>query len=382
MGPVEDSASVGENVKGTVATQSAWMRVIWWAAGLLAAAWVLTRFSTLVVVAVIVAIITFPIYPAVDWLQRRARMARGTAAALVILGVVAAIVIGLMVVIPWIVEQFQILLRLLPGGIAAVRDILAALDARLGDPEMPEWLRNAVDQAGQSAIAAANAVASRLVDLVVGWIGQIYLLLLIPLIVYFVLMDYQSMRESVLTLIRQPLRGRMEGLLANLNTTLRWALWAQVVVSSIVGALTAIGMWIVGVNSPVAIGVFAAVAEAVPYIGGFATYIIVLIIGAPQGGLIWVWGFVVVTIVKLLSNILVPMVLGRMTKLHPLAIIVSLLALGQLFGVLGMFFAVPVVVIVREVLAWLAPPTVADAVTGAAQPVGFRQGTSAPAESE
>lgn len=359
-----------------------WMRLVWWAVGLFVTAWILTRFSTLVVVAVIVAMITFPIYPAVDWLERRARMSRSGAAALVLLGVVAAIVLGLMVVIPWIIEQFQILLRLLPGGIAAVRDIVTRLDARLGDPEMPHWLRNAVDQAGQTALSAANAAASRLVDLLVGWISQIYLLLLIPVIVYFVLMDYRQTRESLLALVPRPTRGRLEGLFANLNTTLRWGLWAQVVVSAIVGALTALGMWIGGVHSPVAIGLFAAVAEAIPYIGGFATYIIVLIIGAPQGGPIWVWGFVVVTIVKLLSNMLVPMVLGRMTKIHPLAIIVALLALGQLFGVLGMFFAVPIVVVVREVLAWWLAPASAAATPGAAQQVGFRQGTSAPVESQ
>jgi predicted PurR-regulated permease PerM len=361
--------------------QSNWMRLVWWAVGLLAAAWILTRFSSLVVLAVIVAIITFPIYPAVDWLERRGRMARGVAAALVIFGVVAAIVITLMVVIPWIIGQFQILLGLLPGGVQAMRDLLERLNARIGAPDMPVWLRNAIDQAGQSALSAANAAASRLVDLVVGWIGQVYLLLLLPLIVYFVLMDYSQLRASALALVAQPTRGRLEGLLANLNTTLRWGLWAQVVVSSIVGTLIAIGMWVVGVHSPVAIGLFAAVAEAIPYIGGFATYIIVVIIAAPQGGSIWAWGFLVVTIVKLLSNVLVPMVLGRMTNLHPLALIVALLALNQLFGVLGMFFAVPVVVIVREILAWWLLPAPGAAGTVAGQPVGFRQGTSTAGES-
>ncbi len=65
-----------------------------------------------------------------------------------------------------------------------------------------------------------------------------------------------------------------------------------------------------------------------------------------------------VTVVKLLSNILVPLVLGRMTHTHPLAIIVALLVLGQLFGLLGMFFAVPAVVVVREILAWWRPASV------------------------
>jgi len=124
----------------------------------------------------------------------------------------------------------------------------------------------------------------------------------------------------------------------------------------------------------------AAVAEAIPYIGGFATYVLVVIIAVPQGGLIWVWGFVVVTVVKLLSNLLVPMILGRMTKLHPLAIMVALLALNQLFGVLGMFFAVPVVVVVREILAWWLAPAQAAAAPSSTPAIGFRRST--PAESE
>ena len=57
----------------------------------------------------------------------------------------------------------------------------------------------------------------------------------------------------------------------------------------------------------------------------------------------------------MLSNVLVPLILGRMTHTHPLAIIVALLVLGQLFGLIGMFFAVPAVVIVREILAWWHP---------------------------
>lgn len=357
-----------------------WMKLVWWAVGLLAAAWILTRFSTLVAVTVIVAIITFPIYPAVDWLERRGRMGRSAAAALVLFGVLAAVVVSLMVVIPWIVEQFQILLRLVPGGIAAIRDILTDLETRLGDPSVPQWLRGALDQAGQTAVGAANALARRIVDLVVGWLGQVYLLLLLPFIVYFVLMDYRQIRDSLLAYVPPPTRGRLEGLFATLNTTLRWGLWAQVVVSSIVGTLIGLGMWLVDVHSPVAIGVFAAVAEAIPYIGGFATYVLVVIIAVPQGGLIWVWGFVVVTVVKLLSNLLVPMILGRMTKLHPLAIMVALLALNQLFGVLGMFFAVPVVVIVREILAWWLAPPQAAAAPSATPAIGFRRST--PAESE
>lgn len=337
-----------------------WLRVALWVAGLAGAAWVLGRFSTLVGMAVVVAIITFPIFPVVDWLERRGRLSRGVAAAVTLLGVMVVFVLGLAVVIPWIIHQGQVLAGIAPQGIEAVGHFLSQWQARVAEPTFPQLLRTAWERAGEAAIGAANAAAARAVNLAVTWFGQLYLLLLLPFVVYFVLVDYRQTRASVLSLIPGPTRTRVEDLLANLTTTLRWALWAQVVVSAIVGALTAIGLAAVGVPGPLAIGLFAGVAEAIPYVGGFATYGVALLAAAPVGGTVWAWAMIVVTVVKLLSNVLVPLVLGRMTRTHPLAIIAALLALGQLFGLLGMFFAVPIVVVVREVLAWWRNPAAAS----------------------
>lgn len=335
--------------------ERAWPRLAAWAVGVLAALWVLGRFGTLVVMAVVVLILTFPIYPLVEWLERRWRFSRRVAAATTLLGLTVALVIGLAIVIPWILGQVRVLVGIAPRGITAVAEFLTAWQTRVADPAFPQLLRAAWERAGEAAVTAANAAVSRAVNVTVGLVGQLYLVLLLPFVVYFMLLDYPQLRASALALAPAPVRARLEKLLDTLTITLRWGLWAQVVVSSIVGALTAIGVWLAGVPGPIAIGIFAGVAEAIPYIGGFATYAVVLLAAAPQGGTAWAWGMMVVTIVKLLSNVLVPLVLGRMTHTHPLAIIVSLLALGQLFGLLGMFFAVPVVVVVREILAWWRP---------------------------
>jgi predicted PurR-regulated permease PerM len=332
--------------------ERSWVRIALWAAGLLAGAWLLGRFSTLVTIAVVCGVITFPIYPVVDWLERRWRMSRGLAAAVTLLGVLVILILGVFSVVPWIAYQVQVLLNIAPQGIKAVNGFLAAWQTRVAEPTFPQYLRTAWERAGEAAVGAANSAAARVVSTVVEWLGGVYLVLLVPFIIYFVLLDYRQIRQSILGFVREPARARIEGLLGKLTDTLRWGLWAQVVVSSIVGALTAIGLWLLGIPGPLAIGVFGGIAEAIPYIGGFATYGVVLLAAAPLGGATWIWGMIVVTIVKLLSNILVPLVLGRMTRTHPLAIITVLLALGQLFGVLGMFFAVPVVVVLKEFLAW------------------------------
>lgn len=294
-----------------------WVRLALWAVGLIAAGWILGRFRTLVILTVVVAIITFPIFPLVDWFQRRGRMPRSAAAALVLLGVTVFLLVALAVVIPWVLHQGQLLISIAPRGIAAVTEYLAQWEARVGEPTFPQFLRTAWQRAGETAVGAANAAAARAMNLMVGWFGQIYLLLLVPFVIYFVLMDYRETRQAVLSLISQPGRARVEHLLANLTVTLRWGLWAQVVVSSAVGALTAAGLAVAGVPSPLAIGLFAAVAEAIPYVGGFATYVVALLVAIPKGGPVWIWAVIV----------------------------------GQLFGLLGMFFAVPAVVVMREILA-------------------------------
>ncbi len=332
-----------------------WLRYALWAAALIAAAWILSRVNTLVVMAIIVGILTFPVFPLTDWLERRWRLSRGVAAALTLLAVFGVLILVLIAVVPWVVQQVQVLARMVPPGFAAVNQFLSSWQTRVAEPTFPQFLRTAWERAGETAVGAANSAVSRVVNLAVAWFGQLYLLLLLPFMVYFVLVDYRQMRESALALLSRPARLRMEGLLASLSKTLRWGLWAQVVVSSIVAALTAVGLAVVGVPGPLAIGVFAGVAEAIPYVGGFATYGVALLAAAPVGGSVWIGAVIVVTVVKVLANVLVPLVLGRMTQTHPLAIITALLVLGQLFGLLGMFFAVPVVVVAREILAWWRP---------------------------
>lgn len=332
-----------------------WLRYALWTAALAVLAWILSRFSTLVVMAIVVGILTFPVFPVTDWLERRWRLPRGAAAALTLLALFAVLTLVLIAVVPWVVQQVQVLIRMVPPGFAAVNAFLSGWQTRVAEPTFPQILRTAWERAGEAAVGAANAAVSRVVNLTVAWFGQLYLLLLLPFMVYFVLVDYRQARESALSVLSSRARQRAEKLLDRLTTTLRWGLWAQVVVSSIVAALTAVGLAAVGVPGPLAIGVFAGVAEAIPYVGGFATYGVALLAAAPVGGTAWLGALIVVTVVKVLANVLVPLVLGRMTQTHPLAIITALLVLGQLFGLLGMFFAVPVVVVVREILAWWRP---------------------------
>lgn len=203
-----------------------WLRYAVWAAVLVALAWIFSRFSTLVVMAIVVGILTFPVFPLTDWLERRWHLSRGVAAALTLLAVFGVLLLGLIAFVPWLVAQVQVLVRMVPSGIAAVSGFLSHWETRVAEPTFPQFLRTAWERAGEAAVSAANAAVSRLVNVTVAWFGQLYLVLLLPFMVYFVLVDYRSMRGSALAMLPGPVRQRIEGLLARLSTTLRWGLWA------------------------------------------------------------------------------------------------------------------------------------------------------------
>ncbi|MGH2402864.1 MAG: AI-2E family transporter, partial [bacterium] len=162
------------------AEERSWLRYAMWAAVLIAAAWILSRFNTLVVMAIVVGIITFPVFPLTDWLERRWRISRGVAAAFTLLGLLAILVLLLFAVVPWIVQQVQVLIRMVPPGFAAVNEFLSGWQTRVAEPTFPQLLRTAWERAGEAAVGTANAAVTRIVNLAVAWFGQLYLLLLLP----------------------------------------------------------------------------------------------------------------------------------------------------------------------------------------------------------
>ncbi|MGH2375656.1 MAG: AI-2E family transporter, partial [bacterium] len=125
-----------------------WVRYAVWTAALIALAWILSRFSTLVVMAIVVGILTFPVFPLTDWLERRWRLSRGGAAALTLLAVFGVLLLGLIAFVPWIVAQVQVLIRMVPPGFTAVSEFLSHWQTRVAEPTFPQFLRTAWERAG------------------------------------------------------------------------------------------------------------------------------------------------------------------------------------------------------------------------------------------
>lgn len=113
----------------------------------------------------------------------------------------------------------------------------------------------------------------------------------------------------------------------------------------IIGVLSTIALWILDVPYFILIGLFAGLANMIPYVGPAAGAVAAILVVAFNGGGGQQIAFVAIAfaIVQLLDNVLVqPLVVAKSVDLHPLIIIFAVIIGGQFFGILGMLLAVPV----------------------------------------
>src|SRR5690606_25809875 len=125
----------------------------------------------------------------------------------------------------------------------------------------------------------------------------------------------------------------------------RW-LYAQLIAMVIVGVLTGIGMWLVGVPSPLALGLIAGLTEFIPILGPIVGAIPALLLASGQGvdGMLAALA-VAVVVQQLEDNLSMPFVVGRVVELPAAVGLFATVAMGLLFGPLGLLLGYPLAIV-------------------------------------
>jgi predicted PurR-regulated permease PerM len=128
----------------------------------------------------------------------------------------------------------------------------------------------------------------------------------------------------------------------------RWAL-ATLLGMATIGVLVFLLMWpIFGFMDALVLGLIAGVLEAVPYLGPLLSAVPALLLAIGKGGMTPLWVVLAYIAVQALeNNVITPLIMARSMKLHPVAVIFSMLLCVAAFGVLGVLIAAPLVAIVQ-----------------------------------
>lgn len=300
---------------------------------------------------VVAAVLAYALNPLVDKLMRafRGKISRWLAAILVEAVFIIAIIGVFMLVLPLFVKQMPQLLRQLPSLIEQAQVWLQhqlqqqGVQLELNTQSYKAWLDSYLNGGADAASAAGSVLSSLKVggNVALSVLGN---LMLIPMALYYLLVDWQRFIAGILALVPRGMRRATVSLVQEIDSILGQYLRGQLLVMMIMAVFYSIGLMLFGLNLAWSIGIFAGLAMFIPYVGFTLGALMAVLSGTVQMGFVdaLVMTAVVFGIGQIAEGfVLTPRLVGERIGLHPLVVIFALLAFGQLFGFIGVLIALP-----------------------------------------
>ncbi|THV17558.1 AI-2E family transporter [Rhizobium rhizophilum] len=221
------------------------------------------------------------------------------------------------------------------------RQVPETLDSLKSSVEEYAWGREALERASEVEVfsSASGGTATRAVSSIFGYAGSSVLLVFIALYGAF---DPHTYKRGFLKLFAPSARPRAESVLSNSVQTLQSWLSAQLISMTVVGVLTGLGLWFIGIPLALVLGLIAGLLAFIPNLGPVLAATPGLLLAVPDGmnTVLMVLG-VYLVVQTLESYIITPLVQKEKVSLPPLLVICSQLAFGSLFGIVGLALATP-----------------------------------------
>ena len=304
----------------------------------------------------------------VKWLQRL-KLPRIAGVYISFLLFIGAILAFLLIVVPLLLQQLQGLVALIPTAISLLRDWMADLAARFPEYVTPAQISNLIDQAAREIGNFGATVVETAFSQVTSLFSLLIYLVLVPISTFFFLKDKDQLLEWVGTLLPNN-RPLLDAVGAEMNVQLGNYVRGKSIEILIVGATTFVSFTVLGLNYAALLGVAVGLSVLIPYVGAAVVTVPVFVVAVIQFG--WTWDLAMVMIVYgviqfLDGNVLVPLLFSEVVDLHPITIIIAVLAFGGLWGVWGVFFAIPLATLIKAIYkAWPRHPVAQEQEEGTA----------------
>jgi predicted PurR-regulated permease PerM len=299
--------------------------------------------------------------PVVNWFERRGWSRISS----VLLGMTTATVILVLVlifVVPGVWTQLMMVyerVKEIISDTSQLEKLLAKIE--LLSPQFYQFARPKFDEFMNSiepdrvlgfAFSWLQSGLFRLVNLTTSLVD----LMLIPFLVYYFLADYGAMRARVERLIPPRYRSITSDLIGRISNVLSSYVRSQLLIGLVMGLLYSLGFAALRVPLAMTVGMLAGVLNFIPYLGTLIGLVLSLLFLALDYAGIWrylgVLGvFAVVQSIE--GYYLTPKLIGSRLHLHPLWVLTGLLIGGNLFGLVGIILAVPVIAIAKVLFGFL-----------------------------
>lgn len=263
-----------------------------------------------------------------------------------------AVIFGL---VPLLIRQVTQLTRQAPDFITNLQDIVSHLPDRYPSLITPAQASQVMDQLQTEVLDFSQTLVGSLGGTVVGLMTWIVYLIIVPLMVFFLVKDKDKIVAWMASFLPRDreLTGKVW---AEVHRQLQNYVGGKALEILVVAIVTYITFSFIGLQYALLLAVITGFSVLIPYIGAAVVTLPVAVVAILQ------WGFTSDAGVALIAygiiqaldgNVLVPFVFSEVVDIHPVAIIVAILFFGGIWGFWGVFFAIPLAVVVQAVIgAW------------------------------
>ena len=330
-----------------------------WLGGLVFVGYLLYLLAPVLTPFLVAALLAYLGDPLADALEAR-RLSRTVAVSIVFATMLLFGLLALLILLPLLQEQIDSLSRRLPQIFSWIQDrLLPTVTSALGLQVEAMNLEYVQRQLAENWRDVGNMLGLLLGK--VTYSGQILLswfayLVLVPVVTFYLLRDWDVLMERIKDLPPRRYAATITRLAKECDSVLAEFMRGQLLVMFALACIYAIGLFMIGLESALLIGIMAGLVSFVPYLG--------TIVGISVAGLIGFMQFqdvfhllliaAVFTVGQLIEGmVLSPLLVGERVGLHPVAVLFAIMAGGQLFGFFGVLLALPVAAVIKVLLGFV-----------------------------
>lgn len=261
----------------------------------------------------------------------------------------------MLLVLPQIWRQLLTLLNEAPRIMSEIQTVLLLLPERYPEMVSEQQIRQIIALAATEIGKAWQWALTFSLNSISNIVVLLIYLVLVPILVFFFLKDSKKLTGSFVSYLPEK-RNLMRQVWIEMDAQIANYIRGKVIEIFIVGGVSYIVFYFMGLNYAALLALMVGLSVIIPYIGA-------AIVTLPVAGVAffqWGWGSEFITLMiayfviqALDGNVLVPLLFSEAVNLHPVSIIVSVLLFGSLWGIWGVFFAIPLATLIKSVVnAW------------------------------
>lgn len=252
-------------------------------------------------------------------------------------------IIAISFALPQLLGQITILQNKLPFIFSQFEHFLTVYSQKLGD-------FIGVNFNGSDILVSILSQSSSLGNTLLITISEQVLaitlsLILVPLLTYFILKDYKSLRNNLMNWLPNPSFELGWMIYYRVTCQLQAYIRGVMIQSLIMAVVASLGFYLIGLDIPVLIGSLTGLLNLIPYIGPLISMLLAVLIASamtPFDPTLVYMSIAVIIAAQVIDNfIVIPSVIANAVDLHPVLVIVGVLIFGNLFGTIGVILAIP-----------------------------------------